>query len=177
MVEKYWLMKSEPDVYSIDDLAKSRVDMWEGVRNYQARNMMRDEMSIGDGVLFYHSNAKPSGVAGLARIAGPAYPDPTAVDPSSKYYDPKSSPDQPRWLAIDVEYVETFAQVIPLSTLRQTAGLSEMMVIKRGMRLSIQPVTAAEWDVVVTLGRTARPAPRPLRGGGAKKVARSRAGQ
>lgn len=166
----YWLMKSEPEVYSIDHLKRDRVETWEGVRNYQARNLMRDDMKVGDLALFYHSNANPPGVAGVARIARDAYPDDTAFDPSSNYYDAKSDPENPRWLMVDVEFVERFPGVVPLSVLQKTPGLEDMMVTRRGMRLSIQPVTEAEWDIVVRLGRDAR---RVFRGGGAKKVART----
>ncbi len=183
MAERFWLMKSEPDVYSIDHLETNRVDYWDGVRNYQARNLMRDELKLGDMVLFYHSNAKPPGVAGLARVAREAYPDHTAFDPTSKYFDPKSDPDDPRWLMVDVEFVEKFPGLVPLATLQETPGLEDMMVTKRGMRLSIQPVSAEEWSIVVEMGRNAVPLPaapskgrkktRGLRGGGAKKTAKS----
>ena len=170
MAPRYWLMKSEPDVYSIDHLKRDRVEKWEGVRNYQARNLMRDEMKVGDEFLFYHSSADPPGVAGIGRIVREAYPDSTAFDASSPYHDPKSDPDNPRWLMVDVEFVEKFPGLVPLSVLHETAGLEDMMVTRRGMRLSIQPVTAAEWDIVVRLGRNTR---RVFRGGGAKKVART----
>ena len=157
MAKQYWLMKSEPEVYSIDDLEKNQSDYWEGVRNYQARNIMRDEMKKGDGVLFYHSNAKPPGVAGLARVAKKAYPDHTAFDPASPYYDAKSDPDNPRWFMVDIEFAEKFSALIPLSVLQETPGLENMKVTQKGMRLSVQPVTAAEWKIVVKLGRkTAR---------------------
>ncbi|ACY19323.1 EVE domain-containing protein [Haliangium ochraceum] len=155
MAKKYWLMKTEPDVFSIDDLARDQTTLWEGVRNYQARNFMRDDMRKGDGVLLYHSNAKPSGVAGIARITRTSYPDPTAFDPDSAYHDPKSDPENPRWLVVDVGFVERFAAVVPLATLRETRGLEDMMVIKKGMRLSVQPVSAAEWKIVLRLGRKA----------------------
>ena len=181
MTKRYWLMKSEPNVYSIHDLARNGVDCWDGVRNYQARNFMRDEMQVGDGVLFYHSNAKPAGVAGLARIARSAYPDHTAFDSSSTYYDPKSDSDNPRWLMVDVEFAEAFASVVSLAVLQSTPGLEDMMVIRRGMRLSIQPVTPAEWDIVVALGRATGPSTevaggkkgKSIRGGGAKKSAKT----
>ena len=153
MAKRYWLMKSEPDVFSIDDLQARGVEHWDGVRNYQARNIMRDEMKVGDRVLFYHSNAKPPGVAGVAEVARESYPDHTAFDPASKYHDPKSDPDNPRWLMVDVKFVEKFPAVVPLATLQQTPGLEDMMVVKKGMRLSIQPVTSAEWRVVLRLGR------------------------
>jgi len=137
---KYWLMKSEPDVYSVQDLARDGSDGWEGVRNYQARNLMRDEMRVGDLVLYYHSNAKPSGVAGVARVCREAYPDDTQFDPKSKYFDARSDPEEPRWVRVDVEHVETFDDVISLADMKADAALEGMMVIRRGSRLSIQPV-------------------------------------
>jgi predicted RNA-binding protein with PUA-like domain len=156
MPRRYWLMKSEPDVYSIEDLQREGRAEWEGVRNYQARNFMRDDMRVGDGVLFYHSNAKPPGVAGIARVCREAYPDHTAFEPTSNYFDPKSERESPRWLMVDVEFVEAFSELIPLDTLRETPGLEEMMVIKRGIRLSVQPVSRKEFDTVAKLGRRKR---------------------
>jgi predicted RNA-binding protein with PUA-like domain len=153
MAKRYWLMKSEPDVYGIDDLEEEGSAHWDGVRNYQARNFMRDEMKVGDKVLFYHSNAKPPGVAGVAEVVKEAYPDHTAFDKKSNYYDAKSKKDDPRWFMVDVGFVEKFADVVPLNLLKETAGLEEMMVIRRGMRLSIQPVTKKEFDIVVKIGR------------------------
>lgn len=157
MARQYWLMKSEPDVFSIDDLEKKQVECWDGVRNYQARNFMRDEMKIGDRVLFYHSNAKPPGVAGLARVARRAYPDHTAFDPKSPYFDVKSDAQNPRWVMVDIAFEEKFPALLPLSLLQETPGLEDMMVTRKGMRLSVQPVTPAEWKIVVKLGRKARP--------------------
>ena len=151
-------MKSEPDVYSIDDLARDGSTSWEGVRNYQARNFMRDDMKVGDGVLFYHSNASPPGVAGLARIARAGYPDPTALDPESDYFDPKASEADPRWFTVDIEFEEAFPALVSLDDLRATPGLEKMLVINKS-RLSVQPVTDEEYDIVVRLGRSAtRPA-------------------
>jgi len=150
---KYWLMKSEPDVFGIDDLARVDSEPWDGVRNYQARNFMRDEMRVGDMVLFYHSNSKPSGVVGVARVCREAYPDHTAWDEKSKYFDPKSDPDNPRWFMVEVEFVEKFPAVVALQALKAVDELKEMLVIRRGMRLSIQPVTAEEFRVVQRLGR------------------------
>jgi predicted RNA-binding protein with PUA-like domain len=149
-----WLMKSEPSVYSIDDLQRDGRTSWEGVRNYQARNFMRDDMRVGDRVLFYHSNADPAGVAGLARIARAAYPDPAARDPESEYFDPKASDADPRWFMVDVEFVERFPALVSLDALRQTKGLEKMLVINKS-RLSVQPVTDAEYKIVVRLGRRA----------------------
>jgi len=147
-----WLMKTEPDVFGIDDLARKRVEHWDGVRNFQARNHMRS-MKVGDQVLFYHSSADPPGVAGLARVCRDAYPDFTSWDPKSKYYDEKSTPDSPRWSMVDVEFVEKFLHFIPLDQLRQTRGLEDMLVIRRGMRLSVQPVTPKEFELICRLGR------------------------
>lgn len=143
---RYWLMKSEPDVYSIDDLAKAtKPAMWEGCRNYTVRNFLRDTMAPGDRAFFYHSNADPSGIVGTMEIVGDPYPDPTQFDPASDYYDAKSPKENPRWIARDVRLVVKFPRVIPLSELRATAGLEEMLVIRRGQRLSIMPVTPEEW--------------------------------
>ena len=153
MPRRYWLMKSEPDVYSISDLEREGSAEWDGVRNYQARNFMRDDMKVGDGVLFYHSNAKPPGVAGVARVCRTGYPDHTALDPQSDYHDPKATSENPRWYMVDVEFVEKFPELVALDTLKQTAGLEAMMVTKRGMRLSVQPVTRQEFDIVLKLGR------------------------
>jgi predicted RNA-binding protein with PUA-like domain len=155
MAKGYWLMKSEPDVYSIEDLERDGVTPWEGVRNFQARNLMRDQMRVGDRVLFYHSNADPPGVAGIGEVASGAYPDPSAFDESSDYHDPRSTRDDPRWMMVDVRFVERFPGVVPLATLRSTLGLEEMMVIRRGMRLSVQPVTKNEFWIVTRLGRRA----------------------
>lgn len=152
MARKYWLMKSEPDVYSIEDLKKDRKTYWDGVRNYQARNFMRDQMKKGDGVLFYHSNAAPPGVAGVAKIAKEGYPDHTAFDPKDPHYDPKSSPGDPRWFMVDVEFVEKFDQLVPLKTLKEHPGLQDMVVNKRS-RLSVQPVQPDEFEIVCKLGR------------------------
>ena len=140
----YWLMKSEPDEVSIDDLARLGQVPWFGVRNYQARNFMRDAMQVGDGVLFYHSSCATPGIAGLARVVSRAYPDTTQFDPASPYYDPKSSPDKPRWLNVDVAHVAT-TPLLSLTALRQAPVLADMVVLQKGSRLSITPVTAAEW--------------------------------
>jgi predicted RNA-binding protein with PUA-like domain len=147
-----WLMKSEPQVYSIDDLRRDGTTSWEGVRNYQARNFLRDDAQPGDRVLYYHSNADPPAVAGLARVARAGYPDPSALDPASDYYDPKATADDPRWYMVDVEWVETFPRPVPLDALRGTPGLEKMLVINKS-RLSVQPVTDDEYEIVVRLGR------------------------
>ncbi|MEW5852777.1 MAG: EVE domain-containing protein [Myxococcota bacterium] len=149
----FWLMKSEPDVFSIDDLARDGRTSWEGVRNYQARNFMRDGMQVGDLVLFYHSNADPSGVAGVARVCRNAYPDPFQFDRMSEYYDQASPKGAPRWLMVDVEYVEKLPAFVPLDTLKQDKALKTMLVIQRGQRLSVQPVTATHFAHVLKLGK------------------------
>ena len=153
MPKCYWLMKCEPDAYTIDDLARDGQTSWEGVRNFQARNFMRDQMQVGDGVLFYASNADPSGVTGLAEVCRAGYPDPSAWNKSSHYYDEKSRKDAPTWFMVDIKFVGRFAEVVPLETLKATAGLEKMMVTQKGSRLSVQPVTQAEFDIVVKLGR------------------------
>ena len=156
MAKRYWLMKCEPAAYTIDDLARDRTTNWEGVRNYQARNMMRDEMQVGDEVLFYASNADPSGVTGLARIAKAGYPDPTAWKAGHEYYDETSSKDTPTWYMVDLEFVERFPAIIPLETLKSTRGLEKMVVTQKGSRLSVQPVTKSEFEIVTKLGRAKR---------------------
>lgn len=145
---RYWLMKSEPDVFSIDDLARKKTSLWDGVRNYQARNFMTQDMKIGDQVLFYHSNAEPPGVAGIAEVVGPAEPDPAQFDKKSEYFDPKASKDSPRWFCVKVGFKEKFQNLVPLDRLRVEKPLKDMMVIKKGQRLSIQPVTPQEFDCI-----------------------------
>jgi predicted RNA-binding protein with PUA-like domain len=147
-----WLMKTEPGVFGIDDLARKRVEHWDGVRSFQARNHMRS-MLLGDRVLFYHSSCDPPGVAGLARVCRTAYPDSTAWKPRSKYYDPRSTPDSPRWFMVDVEFVEKFTRFVPLEELRRTPSLEDMLLLRRGMRLSVQPVTGQNFDLICRLGR------------------------
>ena len=146
---RYWLMKSEPDEASIDDLANapSRTLPWTGVRNYQARNFMRDTMQLGDGVLFYHSSCPEPGIAGLARVVSRAYPDPTQFDPKSDYFDPKSTRESPRWMLVDVEFVKK-TRLISLGELRTHEQLADMRVLAKGNRLSITPVTEAEWRFI-----------------------------
>lgn len=148
---RYWLMKSEPNTYSIDDLARDKRTSWEGVRNFQARNFLRDQMQPGDGVLFYHSSTNPPGVAGLAKVVRSGYPDPTARDPNSHYYDEKATEKDPRWYMVDIEFVEKFPHYVPLSKLGETPGLEEMLV-NRKSRLSVQPVTPEEFEIVRRLG-------------------------
>ena len=153
MSNNFWLMKCEPDAYTIDDLKRDKKTAWEGVRNFQARNFMRDQMRVGDKVLFYASNAEPSGVTGLARIARAGYPDEYSWKKGHHYYDAGSSKEKPLWYMVDIAFVERFPGTLPLETLKHTKGLEDMMVIKKGARLSIQPVTKAEYDIVVKLGR------------------------
>lgn len=149
---RYWLMKSEPDVYSLEDLERDGSTYWDGVRNYQARNLMRDDMKRGDRVLYYHSNAKPMGVVGVAEIVGEAYPDPTQFDPDSKYHDPKSTEENPRWVVVDVGYVATFDRMVTLAELKVDPKLEGMLVIRRGQRLSVQPVEREHFEHVCGLG-------------------------
>jgi predicted RNA-binding protein with PUA-like domain len=151
--KRYWLMKCEPEAYSIDDLERDGTATWEGVRNFQARNSMRDDMKPGDGVLFYASNAEPSGVTGLAEISRGGYPDPYAFQSGHKYFDPKSDPENPTWIMVDLRFVEKFPDIIPLGVLKETRGLQKMVVVQKGSRLSVQPVTKKEFEIVVKLGR------------------------
>lgn len=173
MSRRYWLMKCEPAAYTIADLARDGRTGWEGVRNYQARNFMRDEMQVGDPVLFYASNADPSGVTGLATIARAGYPDPFALKKGHRYFDPASTKDAPTWYTVDVAFIESFEGTVSLEQLKATPGLEQMMVTRKGSRLSIQPVTRAEYEIVVRLGRA-------LAGGGSagatptKKSSRAR---
>ncbi len=145
---QYWLMKSEPSTYSIDDLKKDKVTQWEGVRNYQARNFMRDQMKIGDKVLFYHSNATPPGIAGLAEVCRESYPDYFALDASSKYFDPKSTEEKPIWMMVDVKFIKKFDKLVSLEEIKARPELANMLVIKKGMRLSIQPVTENDYNIL-----------------------------
>jgi len=151
---RYWLLKSEPEAFSFQDLlaAPRRRTAWEGIRNYQARNLLRDEMAKGDLALFYHSSAKPPGVAGVARIAGPAGPDPTQFDRRSDLYDPRSDPQAPTWLQVPVEAVAELPRYVPLDLLRDQPELRGMLLLRRGQRLSVQPVSKAEWRCVLALG-------------------------
>lgn len=152
---RYWLLKTEADCYPIDALERDGRTFWDGVRNYQARNFMRDDMQVGDGVLFYHSNAEPSGVSGIARVCRTGYPDHTALDQSHEHYDPKSSPENPIWMMVDIEFVEKFPAVVSLAMLRETKGLEDLLVLKRGQRLSVMPVTEGEFNIIRKLGRKA----------------------
>lgn len=149
---KYWLMKSEPDVYSIDQLKKDKTTWWEGVRNYQARNFMMKDMQVGDDVLFYHSNAEPPGVAGLAKISKLAAPDKLQFDKKSEYFDPKASPEKPIWFCVEVEYLKKFPELVSLADLRENEKLQDMLVLQKGSRLSVQPVDKKHFDLVKKMG-------------------------
>jgi len=147
----YWLMKSEPKEFSIDDLAlrPGQIEPWDGVRNYQARNMMRDEMRVDDPIFFYHSNCAEPGIVGIARIAREAYPDPTAFDPSNKHFDPKSRPEQPTWYLVDVAYVRKLKRTITLTELKECPELEGLPLVRRGNRLSVMPVSPEQWRYIL----------------------------
>lgn len=153
--QRRWLMKSEPDVYSIDDLNRDRRTGWDGVRNYQARNLMRDGMKVGDLVLFYHSGTDPMGVAGFSRVCRAAYADDTALDPKHPHYDANATKAEPIWMMVDIEFVEKFPQVVTLETLKKTSKLKGMLVLQRGQRLSVMPVEPAHFEIVRKLGQRA----------------------
>ncbi|MEO4049293.1 EVE domain-containing protein [Pseudomonas sp. CAU 1711] len=146
----FWLMKSEPDELSIHDLQRLGRARWDGVRNYQARNFLR-AMQPGELFFFYHSSCPEPGIAGIGRIAGPSYPDPTALDPASHYHDPKASAEKNPWSALDVEFVEAFARVLPLARLRDEAALAELALVQRGSRLSVMPVETAQWQAILAM--------------------------
>jgi predicted RNA-binding protein with PUA-like domain len=151
MKSRCWLMKSEPDTFSIDDLERMGRSSWDGVRSYQARNFMRDEMQVGDKILFYHSNAKPSGIAGIARVVREAYPDHTAWNKKSPYFDPRSIPEAPRWCMVDIAFVKKFPRIVSLEELRHHKALRDMWVLRKGMRLSVQPVAAEHFRLIEAL--------------------------
>jgi len=144
----YWLFKSEPDTYSIDALARDKAEWWDGVRNYQARNFMRDTMRVGDGVLYYHSSCATPGVVGTARVSNAAAPDATQFDPESDYYDPAATPDAPRWWCVQIAFVRKLSPPLPLAAMRVNAKLADMRILQRGNRLSITPVTARQWKII-----------------------------
>ncbi len=154
MAQKYWLMKSEPDVYSIDHLQKDKTTWWEGVRNYQARNFMMNQMSIGDLVLFYHSNAEPPGIAGVAVVSKSAEPDKAQFDKKSDFYDPKAKPEKPIWFCVQVQFKSKFKNLLSLHDLRNEKGLQKMSLMQKGQRLSVQPVTESEFNTVIGLSKT-----------------------
>jgi len=148
---QYWLMKSEPSEYSIDHLKRDKVEHWDGVRNYQARNMMRDQMKIGDLAFLYHSNCDEIGIVGVMTVHKESYPDHTAFDPKDKHYDPKSDPDKPRWFMVDVKYKRKMKRVISLQELRETKGLEDMALVRKGNRLSVMPISEDEWNLILTM--------------------------
>ena len=147
----HWLMKTEPDTFSIDDLKQRKREPWDGVRNYQARNFMRDGMRVGDKVFFYHSNCAEPGIAGIAAVASAAYPDPSQFDPKSKYFDPTSTHDNPRWWLVEVKYVRKLKRVITLEELKQQPALVDMPLVRKGNRLSVLPVSADDWAFILAL--------------------------
>jgi predicted RNA-binding protein with PUA-like domain len=147
----YWLMKSEPDAYGIDDLERDRVQPWDGVRNYQARNMIRDDMAPGDQAFFYHSSCEVPAIVGIMKIAGEAYPDPTQFDPDSKYYDPKSSPENPRWFLVDVAFERKLDRPVTLQEIKQDRALADFTLTRRGNRLSVFPVPAKHWRRILDM--------------------------
>ncbi len=149
----YWLMKSEPDVFSFDDLKKrpKKTEPWNGVRNYQARNFMRDEMKIGDLILFYHSSCEVPGVAGIAKVSSKPYPDVTQFDSKSEYFDPKATKESPRWFLVDVKFEKNLPRLMPLEELKKEESLSEMRLLQKGNRLSILPVTPEEYEFILKL--------------------------
>jgi predicted RNA-binding protein with PUA-like domain len=157
---RHWLMKTEPGTYSIDDLQRDGQTCWEGVRNYQARNLMRDELREGDLVIFYHSNAAPAGAVGLARVCREGYPDPFALDPGSSYHDVRATPEKNPWVMVDVAFVERWADTVALAELKADPALEGMLVVRRGTRLSVQPVQPEHFERVVALGRAKGPARR-----------------
>ena len=149
----HWLMKSEPDVFGIEDLVKrpGKTEPWDGVRNYQARNMMRDDMKKGDLAFLYHSNCKDPGIAGIMKIVREGYPDHTAFDAKQKYFDPKSDPENPRWYMVDVRHVRTLKRIITLTELKTHEELSELLLLRRGNRLSVMPISKTHWDFILSL--------------------------
>ena len=158
----YWLMKSEPDVYGIDNLAAEPdgVEHWDGIRNYQVRNLFRDQFQPGDLAFFYHSNTKVPGIVGVMEVVSGAYPDHTAFDPDEKYYDPKSDPDNPRWLMVDVRYVRHLDRLISLAELKADPALADMRLVQRGNRLSVMPVTEAQWQHILEMEKQDDPSNR-----------------
>ena len=146
-----WLMKSEPDVYSIDDLERDGREMWDSIRNYQARNMMRDDMRVGDEIFFYHSNCKEPGIVGVMKVASEPYPDPVQFDKKSNYYDPKSTKDIPRWVLVDVEFVRKLKRNITLTEIKAQKSLEDMILTRRGNRLSIMPIEKKHWNKILSL--------------------------
>jgi predicted RNA-binding protein with PUA-like domain len=153
MPKRYWLMKQEPSAYSIADWERDGVTAWAGIRNYTARNLLRDAIKVGDGVLFYQSSADPTGVAGAGTVSRAGYPDPSAMRKGDDYFDPKATKDNPIWFAVDIKFGQRFKQVVTLDELKKTKGLEDMMVTKKGQRLSVQPVKPEEFEIVMKLGK------------------------
>ena len=153
MATKYWLMKSEPNAYSIDDLVKDKKTHWDGVRNYQARNFMRDDMKKGDKVLFYHSNAKPTAVVGICEIVKEGYPDFTAFDPEDKHFDPKSKEDKPTWIMVDIKLERKLARPVTLEEIKENSKLQSMRLVQRGNRLSVMPAEKKEFDEIIRMSK------------------------
>jgi len=151
MVKKYWLVKSEPGAYSIDDLVKDKKTHWDGVRNYQARNFMRDDMKKGDQVLFYHSNAEPTAVVGVCEVIKEGYPDFTAFDPENKHYDPKSKKDNPAWIMVDIKLIKKFKRAVTLQEIKENVKLQDMRLVQRGNRLSVMPIEEKEFKEILRL--------------------------
>ncbi len=147
----YWLIKSEPDAYSIDDLERDGVEMWDGIRNYQARNTMRDDMKVGDEVFFYHSSCKEPGTFGVAKVASEPYPDPTQFDKTAKYFDPKSDKDNPRWCLVDMQFVRKMKRNVTLTEIKAQKSLDDMVLTRKGNRLSIMPVSKMHWNKILSL--------------------------
>ncbi|NOX67292.1 MAG: EVE domain-containing protein [Chlorobi bacterium] len=151
MAKKYWLVKSEPNAYSIDDLVKDKRTHWDGVRNYQARNFMRDDMKKGDLVLFYHSNAEPTAVVGVCEVVKEGYPDFTAFDPEAKHFDPKSKEDNPTWMMVDIKLIKKFKRPVTLKEIKEHSKLQNMRLVQRGNRLSVMPIEKKEFDLILKL--------------------------
>jgi len=147
----HWLIKSEPNAFSLDDLKRNKREPWDGVRNYQARNFMRDDMRVGDKVFFYHSNCAEPGIVGLAKVASKPYPDPTQFDPDDSHFDPKSRRDNPRWILVDMAYVRTLKRTISLRELKDCPELADFALVRKGNRLSVMPVDKADWDFILGL--------------------------
>lgn len=147
----YWLMKSEPHVYSIDDLKRDGREPWDSIRNYQARNMMRDDMRIGDEIFFYYSSCKEPGIAGIAKVASEPYPDATQFDKKSRYFDAKSDPENPRWILVDVQFVRKLSRIIPLTEIKANKAFDDMILTRKGNRLSIMPVSKKHWNKILSL--------------------------
>ncbi len=151
--KKYWLMKSEPNAYSIDDLERDGKTYWDGVRNYQARNFMRDEMKIGDRVIFYHSNTEPPAAVGIAEVVKESYPDFSTFDPKDKHFDPKSKEEKPTWYMVDIKFVKKFKKIVPLQEMKQNPKLQDMKLVQRGNRLSVMPITKEEFDEILRMSK------------------------